>query len=123
MWFEEAIQMASSVGEEIQLPRHCSQQTLRVNHPAPTAEDFYRASVSVPFLDHLLAQMNSRFESTQFSNAGIDLILPNLKNDAQTQSIGLISVPEDIKNLAVFWEENLQEPNSLESEYNCSIKR
>ena len=112
--------MASSVGEEIQLPRHCSRQTLRDNHPAFTAENFYRASVGVTFLEHLLVQMNSRFESTQVSNAGLDLIPSNLKNDAQTQSIDLIPVPEDIKNLAAFWEEDLQEPNSLE--YNCRIK-
>ena len=94
--------MASSVGEEIQLPRHCSQQTMLDNHPAPTAEDFSRASVSIPFLDNLLAQMNSIFESSQFSNAGLDLIPSNLKNDAQTQSIDLTPVPEDIKNLAAF---------------------
>ena len=58
VWFEEAIQMASSVGEEIQLPRHCSRQTLRDNHPASTAEHFYRASVGVAFLEYLLVQMN-----------------------------------------------------------------
>ena len=115
--------MASSIGEKIQLPRHCSRQTLRDNHLAPTAEHFYRTSVAVPFLDHPFAQMNSRFESTQFSNAGLDLIPSNLKNDAQTQSIDLIPVPEDIKSLAAFWEEDLPEPNSLESEYNYLIKK
>ena len=115
--------MASSVGEETQLPRHCSRQTLRDNHPAPTAEDFYRTSVGVPFLDHLLAQINSRFESTQFSNADLDLIPSNLKNDAQTQSIDLIPVPKDIKNLVAFLEEDLPETNSLKSEYNYWIKK
>ena len=67
--------------------------------------------------------MNLRFESTHFSNAGLDLISLNLKNDAQTQPIGLIPVPKDIKNLAKFWEEDLPEHNSLESEYNCWIKK
>ena len=32
-------------------------------------------------------------------------------------------MPKDITKIAAFWEEDLPEPNSLESEYNCWIKK
>ena len=43
--------------------RRCSIQTAHANHPGGTAEEYYRRSLAILFLDHLLNEIESRFTS------------------------------------------------------------
>ena len=37
-------------------PRRCTRQTGRDNHPSENAEEYYRRTLAIPFLDHLLTE-------------------------------------------------------------------
>ncbi|CAC5419619.1 unnamed protein product [Mytilus coruscus] len=58
---EEAKYLAERIGSEPSVPRQCKRQTLRNNTPATSLIEYYKRSVPIPLLDHLLNELNSRF--------------------------------------------------------------
>ena len=59
-WFSESTVMAEKVGEEPRIPRRCARQIQR-NVPATTPSEYYKRAISIPMLDHLESEINSRF--------------------------------------------------------------
>ena len=45
-----------------QKPRTCQIQHNRVNYPAVTIDEYFKRNLTVPFVDHLLSQLCSRFD-------------------------------------------------------------
>lgn len=64
---------------ELSIPRRCSRQTLRSNVEADTPQAYWRHAVFIPFVDHLLSELSTRF--TQLNKKAIQgllLLPPNL---------------------------------------------
>ena len=61
--FEAASRRAQKYDIPVNTPRRCSIQRARENHPGTTAEEYYRRSLAIPFLDHLMREINGRFTS------------------------------------------------------------
>lgn len=59
-WYIEALVKAEKVGTTPCMPRIVARQSQRNNVPATSSEEYYRRSVTIPFLDHILLEMNSR---------------------------------------------------------------
>ena len=59
-WYSEASHMAAKGGTTPSMPRLAGKQTLRNNVPSLYPEEYYRGTVTVPFLDHLLQELNTR---------------------------------------------------------------
>ena len=60
--FQMAVEIAEEVGtEKPSIPRMCNRQTQRSNVEADIPEVYYRRSLTAPFLDHLLQEMEDRF--------------------------------------------------------------
>ena len=59
-WYNEAVEKAEKVGTTPHMPRIVGRQSQRNNVPATSSEEYYRRSVTIPFLDHILLEMNSR---------------------------------------------------------------
>ena len=68
-------------------PIRCSPQTQRDNTPAETEEEYYRRAVTIPMLDHLIAQMETRFSTLQRTAAKSLNLIPSVylskKKDAR----------------------------------------
>ena len=62
-WFDDATQLAATVDAEPKMPRTCKRQTLKENHPADTALDYYRRMITSQFLDHMITQLDTRFQA------------------------------------------------------------
>ena len=60
-WFAEVEKMCNSVQIQPSLPRQCACQSHRCNVPAQNPSEYYRRTVTIPVLDHLLSEMKSRF--------------------------------------------------------------
>jgi hypothetical protein len=112
-WFEEADAIARTAGFEISVPRQCQRQTLRDNHPVN--DSYYRASLAIPFLDHLLSQLNSRFEHGKLASAGLSLVPETLVRKTQA---GFNVIPDGLQSLATLWYSDLPDNQGLEAEYN-----
>ena len=61
LWFEEAKSLADSVGTLLEMPRTTTKQQHRANTPADSISQYYRRIITIPFLDHLKSQIQTRF--------------------------------------------------------------
>ena len=61
--FAKAERIAEELQAEIIVPRKSDRQTHRMNVPAETPMDHYRLTIFIPYLDHLITQLEDRFRS------------------------------------------------------------
>ena len=59
-WYSEASHMVTKVGTTPSIPRLAGRHTLRNNEPSSVPEEYYRGTVTVPSMDHLLLELNKR---------------------------------------------------------------
>ena len=64
-WFATIENMCSMVGIVPSLLRRCGRQDHRSNMQADTPSEYFCRTISIPLLDHLLSEMNSRFSKHQ----------------------------------------------------------
>ena len=64
--YEEAVTLARRVSVQPSMPRIIQRQVYRNNAPALTPEDYYRINLTTDFLNHVLMQLDSRFEDDVF---------------------------------------------------------
>lgn len=110
-WFLTIENMCSTVGTVPSLPRRCGRQIHRSNMPAETPSEYYCRTISIPLLDHLLSEMNSRFgKHQQTALLGLSI----------APSVLVTLPPEDfyskVKQLAKLYENDLPSPECIESE-------
>ena len=78
--FKDASELTSLFGQDHpEVPRLAMRQTHRNNISVQTPEVYWRRAVFVPFVDNLIAELDSRFSA--MSNAavqGFQLLLPSL---------------------------------------------
>ena len=58
-----AFKCAEKYNTVVSILRRCSKQTSHENHPGTAIEYYYQRSLAVPFLDHLLSEIETRFTS------------------------------------------------------------
>ena len=68
--------MAEKVGEEPRIPRRCARQIQRNNPPATIPSEYYKRAISIPMLNHLESEINSRFTELQSTAAKGMSIVP-----------------------------------------------
>ena len=57
--------MCDSLGVQPSLPRLCGRQRHRSTVPAQDPSEYYRRTITVPILDHLLSDLDTRFSKHQ----------------------------------------------------------
>ena len=62
-WFQRACQIAKKLDITMQKLRTSQVQCNRANNPAETVEDHYRRNVTIPLVDHLINELETRFGS------------------------------------------------------------
>ena len=60
-WYSIEEEMCSDICTEPSISRRCGRQVHRSNIPAHTPSDYYCHCISIPLIDHLLSEMQSRF--------------------------------------------------------------
>lgn len=81
--FTNASRCAQNHNVLVSIPRRCSRQTTRENHPGLTAEEYYRRSLAVPFLDHLISEIDTRFTSHSLTAMRCLGIIPSCFSSSQ----------------------------------------
>lgn len=75
--FATAQQIAEEIGGVLQVPRVTERQVHRENYQCLSAEDFFRVTVFIPFIDHFISQLEFRFLKHKGTLSKIQNILPN----------------------------------------------
>ena len=77
-WFDKIKKLCEDSGIVLSLPRRCGRQIHRANTPADTPCEYYRRTITIPLLDHMLTELNSRFgQHQQTALLGLS-ILPSI---------------------------------------------
>ena len=106
--------MCSDIGVEPSLPRRCNRQIHRSNVPADTPSVYYCRSVSIPLLDHLLSEMESRFSKhQQTALLGLSLI-PSIMASQSLEEFNA-----KVSQLAKMYEEDFPSPECIEGKLHC----
>lgn len=104
-------EMLSQVGVEPSVPRRCGRQIHRSNLPGVTPSEYYRRTISIPMVDHLLSELRSRFGDHQ-RRAMLGLsIVPSL-----FVSLESADCASRVKRLADLYKNDLPSPECLDSE-------
>ena len=57
------MRMANAVNTNISRPRNCRRQIHWPNAEVEGIEEWYRINVAIPFLDHIISELNTQFSS------------------------------------------------------------
>lgn len=110
-WFAEVEQMCTAIGAEPSLPRLCARQTHRSNIPSQTPKEYYRRTITIPLLDHMLSEMDCRFSThQQIAVTGLYLIPSILVNKTLVEATSILA------KLGEMYDNDIPDPNSLQSE-------
>ena len=75
-WFKKSTEIADNVGRiQPTMPRICGRQAHRENYPAESPLDYYKQTLTIPFLDVLISELQFRFsEPQQIRYLGLKLV-------------------------------------------------
>ena len=90
--YERAVVLAGFTNAEPKMPRICTRQVYRENHSISDVKDYYRVTVMLPFLDHVVNEITQRFG-----------------NEPTTVVKGFSIVPELMLNDSQNWKNDFQE--------------
>ena len=63
VWFEMAVDVAEAVNIELTILHGCGRRTQKSNIPADVPKVYYRRTLTVLFLDHLISKLSDRFSA------------------------------------------------------------
>ena len=110
-WFAEVEELSTAIGKEPSLPRLCGRQTHCSNIPSQTPKEYYRLTITIPLLDHMLSEMASRFSKHQQTAVTGLLLVPSiLVTNSLTEAMSKLG------QLGDMYRDDLPSPSSLESE-------
>jgi len=85
--FKNASEVASKIGEEIKIPRLCGRQTNRNNIKTSNPEDWFRITIYIPFIDHFITELNSRFNDRFKDIIPLEGLIPANNHKYKTEEI------------------------------------
>lgn len=106
--------MCADAGVQPSLPRVCGRQQHRSNIPAQTPSEYYRRSISIPVLDHLLSELESRFTTHQVTALQGLYLVPSVLVSKSVEEIS-----SNICQLVEMYDIDLPHSSSLQSELHC----
>ncbi|XP_028966491.1 zinc finger MYM-type protein 1-like [Galendromus occidentalis] len=107
--FDEAEEICLSLEVDVRSPRICSRQIARENHPAETAEDYFRVSSYLQYLDGLIEELQSLFADLRQSALEVQCLVPKFT---------VKSSFEDLIDTTGFYEDDLEcSPSIVRGEF------
>ena len=83
IWYNERLELIKSVENPIEnCPRVASKETHRPNAPSETPSQYYKFNITIPALDDVLSEMNTRFSITQIKAANAFYVIPQVMRKA-----------------------------------------
>ncbi|XP_065662603.1 52 kDa repressor of the inhibitor of the protein kinase-like [Hydra vulgaris] len=107
-WYKEAVSIAATTNTMPSNPT-CGQQTQRDNHEVDDISEYFRITCSIPFLDHILIQLDSLFSTENLVLLDSFSIIPsNLISDKDRK--------KNVKEFVCTYQNDLPEPRYFYAE-------
>ena len=107
-WYAEAVEIAEKVGTPASKPRIARIQSLCANTPSDSPSEYFRRVITIPFLDNLKAQIQTRFSDQNLKLFNAYYALPQNLQDSCWQ--------EKFSMFISMFESDLPEPRYLSTE-------
>uniref|UniRef100_A0A1X7UA98 TTF-type domain-containing protein n=2 Tax=Amphimedon queenslandica TaxID=400682 RepID=A0A1X7UA98_AMPQE len=107
--FDHCKRIAEASGVQISMPRVTKRQQNRLNPEFTSPEDYYKKTITIPFLDHMIADIGSRFSTHTKQAASLEKILPTKINDDSALS--------DLSEAIKLYSDDLPNHEILDEEY------
>lgn len=107
--FEHSCRIAERSEIPISMPRVSLRQQHRSNPPSTSVEEYFKLSVTIPFLDHIHSDLVTRFAAHVKQSATIQKLIPaHIKSDSSV---------DELKEAVAFYEEDLPNADLVDEEY------
>uniref|UniRef100_A0A6P7H0M6 Uncharacterized protein LOC114348859 n=1 Tax=Diabrotica virgifera virgifera TaxID=50390 RepID=A0A6P7H0M6_DIAVI len=117
--FSYALSICETLNIEVGKPRICGRQIHRSNYESDSAEDYFRKSIFIPYLDHLILALKTRFSKEHEVAFSLFNILPkNIKSlDVKSFAIkvGNLYNIENLESELNIWREYLSQSQIAEN--------
>ena len=114
-WYNEALTIAKRLNIQESRPRTNKRQIFRDNHSANDISSFYRVSLTIPLLDTLAGELNSRFsQNSLLAYTGLSLIPSKILE--KQGSVNKKSLLDSCKSFFSFYYEDFPYPLRIEAE-------
>ena len=95
--FQHSCRLAARSDVSVTVPRICQRQQHRMNQQSDSPEEYYKTTITIPFLDQLISDLSCRFDRHAKQAASLQGLLPTF--------ITKSSSPSDIKDAVEFYSE------------------
>ena len=110
-WYKSAVDLSAQINRSPpSMPRRCGRQSQRDNVPAQTPEEYYKRSLTIPFLDHMLYHLETRFSHMQQKAMMALQILPSVITQVSCTDQNYAA------DLVDFFKDDLPSPSTLNQE-------
>ena len=107
--YDQTIKMAATIDVEPAKPRTASRMQNRTNAPAETVQEYCLHNVAVPFIDHVITEMEARFSPLALTSSKLLGLVP----------LVLCSQEMDITAAVDMYQDNLPSPELIDQELKC----
>ena len=110
--YEQALAISQSIDVDESAPRVARRQLHRSHVPASNTSDYYKRSLTIPLLDHLISELNSRFDTSCSQNLleFMQLLPSEISKEASTLG------PESFSSVLQQYGDFLPSPRSFDAE-------
>ena len=95
--------------DQIFLPRIAQRQQYRSNPECSSVAEYFKCTIVMPFLDHIISELSSRFDVHMKKVSSLQVLIPVNINPA--------SSTEFIKAAIEFYSDDLPNPNVFDEEF------
>ncbi|KAK3735537.1 hypothetical protein QZH41_005014 [Actinostola sp. cb2023] len=108
--YDVAVDMAASITVAPQIPRVAVWQQHRANAPAASPKDYYRINLGVPFLDHIISQLDERFSSITVKATQLLGLVPSVIQQMQVTE-------QELRDVLELYQDDLPSPQLFPAEF------
>ena len=108
-WYTEITGLGTSLNIAVSMPRITQRQVHRANVPSDNPETYYRRTIMLPFVDHVLSEMDNRFSETHKKIIILLALVPSI--------IAVTDSFEPIEELARIYCGDLHTPSLIRTEW------
>ena len=93
--YDQALKLATQLSIEPTKPRTAAMQQHRSNAPSETVKEFFLRNLAVPFLDHLIVNLEERFSPLAQASARLLYLIPSILIDKEVEMAPAVALYQD----------------------------